>query len=92
MSKEDEIRDLEEEIKELRKLQHSGTDMANTESTGFSVTDEIERLKKKICKLKGQGDGCTISGGRRYKKKRTTKRSRRTRRRRTTKRRRIYRK
>ena len=92
MSKEEEIKKIKEKIKELNKVVGTGEDYHNTESTGSGASDEIKKLKERLCELEGNSEGCNIMGGRRYKKKRSTKRRKSTKRRTSTKRRKSHRK
>jgi hypothetical protein len=96
MTKEEEIEWIKQKIEELNKIVGSAEDYHNSESTGFSASGEIKMLKKRLCELKGESEGCSIMGGRRYKKKRntkrTTKRRKSVKKRKSTKRRKSYRK
>jgi hypothetical protein len=92
MSKEEEIKEIKEKIEALNKIVGTGEDYHNTESTGSGARDEIKQLKERLCQLEGKSEGCSIMGGRRYKKKRITKRRKTFKKRKTTKRRKSHRK
>jgi len=92
MSKEEKIEWLNQRIKELNAVMGSAEDSMNYESTGFGAREQINSYKKEICKLNGNSQGCSIMGGRRYKKKRTTKRRKSAKKRKSTRRRKSYRK
>lgn len=65
---------INREISNLNNL--TAKDIENYNSTGTTPTDEITRLTDERTKLECtlNGKSCIVSGGRRYKKKKTTKR------------------
>ena len=75
---EEEIREINNQINKLNNM--TAEDIHNYMATGTNLYDEIARLtnektkleKKLECTLNGQT--CIVSGGRRYKKKKTIKR------------------